>query len=90
MNLYLEDSFSNDAGSPILFQWIEKLKELVTVEKEVTLDEAVLSESQVLELQKGNVKKYNIENVVHGPLIQDRKSVFQGHACKVTTNQEFK
>lgn len=28
--------------------------------------------------------------VTHGPLIQDRKSVFQGHACKATSQDDIK
>lgn len=29
-------------------------------------------------------------NIVHGPIIEDRKSVFQGHVCKVCSKDDVK
>lgn len=81
--------FSIDAGSPILFQWIEKLKEIINNDAEVTEIETRLSAIQTLESEEKN-REYKFENITHGTLIQDRKSVFQGHACKVTTQQDVK
>lgn len=49
-----------------------------------------LPSTEALEIQVERSREYTFENVTHGPLIQDRKSVFQGHACKVTTQQGVK
>lgn len=79
--------FSENCGNPVLFQWIERLKEMLCNWKDFqettndfkTVIPEVQEETQHFEL-----------NVTHGPSIQDRRSVFQGHACKVKSQQDVK
>lgn len=85
--LFLSENF----GGPILFQWIERIKELLqswetetkNEKLETTMDNSLKQEAMTSEISCSL-------KLTHGPLIQDRKSVFQGHACKVTTPEEIK
>lgn len=88
--MYCKSYFSIDAGSPILFQWIEKLKEIVTSEAETDVIENETKLPVTQKLVEEEKREYKFENVTHGTLIQDRKSVFQGHVCKVTTQRAVK
>lgn len=73
----------------MLYQWIEKLKEIV-----LEVEESDVSKDKLVEIDH-NVppfvpkKEINFK-VTHGDVIQDRKSVFQGHAAKVHSQQDAK
>lgn len=74
----------------MLFQWIEKLKELLESWK----GDAVDTEKKTEGLQESDLRKDKVPirdlKVTHGQLITDRKSVFQGHACTVTSQEDVR
>ncbi|KAK5643582.1 hypothetical protein RI129_007427 [Pyrocoelia pectoralis] len=80
-----DEIYNMNCGGPVLFQWIEKLKEIIhsyfkqtkTVNSEVT-EELV------------EPKKICDYNIIHGPTVEDRKSIFQGHSCSVQVQQDVK
>ncbi|KAJ8981294.1 hypothetical protein NQ317_004030 [Molorchus minor] len=83
--------YDEQQGNPIIFQWIEILKDIIlSVEGKVSTDK-IITEHPALDINK---EEYNeksfIINVVHGPTIVDRKSVFQGHACNVNNENDVK
>lgn len=81
--------FSDGCGNPVIYQWIERLKEIVA-EEDVKRD---INES--IDDDKKDIEKYTLEvtptktyNIHHGPIIQDRKSVFQGHVCAIESETD--
>lgn len=75
----------------MLFQWIEKLKELLELWKTTgkTEEQTEIPENDPQIKTRDSIGHCELK-VVHGPLIQDRKSVFQGHACRVTSQDDVK
>lgn len=82
-------SFREQCGNPIIFQWIEKLKDIVSkiLPNQNSLSNYVSSETSV---QANPTTKSKALDVTHGPTIVDRKSVFQGHACVVKNEKDVK
>ncbi|KAJ3663825.1 hypothetical protein Zmor_008047 [Zophobas morio] len=82
-----QEIYESNMGGPILFQWVEKLKEIAeietpaaeTTELETSDVELIVSPAQVTQL-----------SVTHGEVIQDRKSAFQGHASPVFSLEDTK
>ncbi|KAL3275538.1 hypothetical protein HHI36_020297 [Cryptolaemus montrouzieri] len=88
----LKSIFEESMGSPILFQWIEKLKETAFSKPKKNKDSEVAKKVNVqytppTEQSKAHLEKFSKE-VIHGPTIEDRKSVFQGHVCAVHSEAE--
>lgn len=85
----VEREFQNicleNIGAPILYQWIEKLKEIIADETLVVED--LPPNIEVVETCVRNRKDFEITS---GSTIQDRKSVFQGHACRVNSADDVK
>lgn len=82
-------AFSENCGTPVLFQWIERLKELLECWRETIQKTTHLNNLIVRDIESPLSLSCELD-VTHGPLIQDRKSVFQGHACKVNSQQDVK
>ncbi|XP_017769095.1 PREDICTED: protein IMPACT-like [Nicrophorus vespilloides] len=82
-----EEIYLENIGSPVLFQWIEKIKEIV--ESNIESNKSNATETAPIV----NVKKaedYSRYNVIHGEVIQDRKSTFQGHVCEVHNENDVR
>lgn len=74
----------------MLFQWIEKLKELVDDgihESTEVLNHSL--ENDINEATTDNSRRCDIR-IIHGPVIMDRKSSFQGHTCDVSSAEDIK
>lgn len=91
--LALNDVYLESIGESVLYQWIEKVRELlfeITSVKECDDTELDTKSEQVNE----NVIVPSVSDIsfdiCHGNLIQDRKSVFQGHATKVFSTSDVK
>ncbi|XP_018573400.1 protein IMPACT-like [Anoplophora glabripennis] len=85
--------YEEECGNPIIFQWIEKLKEIVSkpTPNENSLCDISLNALIVTNVdQTGQSSKREVMNVTHGLTIVDRKSVFQGHACAVKDEKNVK
>ncbi|KAB0799229.1 hypothetical protein PPYR_07109 [Photinus pyralis] len=81
-----DEIYRTNCGSPVLFQWIEKLKEIVHLYvKEIknTTSEEVVKEAEP------PTKLLNF-NIIHGTTVEDRKSIFQGHTCTIHAAQDVR
>jgi len=89
INAEFDEIYRSNLGGPVLFQWIEKLKEVVNDQNVNTEVEQV--QTNVDEEEKG-AQNYaeTTFNIIHGSIIKDRKSTFQGHACSVENQQQVK
>ncbi|XP_018329792.1 protein IMPACT-like [Agrilus planipennis] len=79
--------FNENCGTPIIFQWLEKLLEVVQTTKkadEIKIPKEIQTKKEVV-VEDENLVKFD---VTHGSVIEDRKSVFQGHACSVYSEIE--
>ncbi|XP_065161873.1 protein IMPACT-A-like [Atheta coriaria] len=82
--------YLDNLGEPVLFQWIEKLKELVNDginESTEVLNHSL--ENDINEAATDNSRRCDIR-IIHGPVIMDRKSSFQGHTCDVSSAEDIK
>ncbi|XP_034826209.1 protein IMPACT-like isoform X1 [Maniola hyperantus] len=76
----LDEIYLDNLGETIIFQWVEKIREIlqtirpVESEKEKILIEETLDLSQI---------EISCPEITHGEVIVDRKSSFQGHAAEV-------
>lgn len=82
--------FRNHIGEPVIYEWIEKLKEIVT-EKEVN-DKSGSNKVSPVEKENDPIAEIN-ENkpdfvIHHGDVITDRRSNFEGHACEVNSQKD--
>lgn len=74
-------------GNPIIYQWIEKLREMTQeAEPQVEPDPKILEDSNKTETKP--TKLFLDHHLTHGPTIQDRKSTFQGHTTKVKSLED--
>ncbi|XP_060527747.1 protein IMPACT-B-like isoform X2 [Cylas formicarius] len=80
-----------ERGSPIIYQWIEKLKEITleTSENNYELPDQITSASFQSD-EEHNVDNKHVSEVIHGPIIVDRKSTFQGHMCSIKNQKQFR
>jgi hypothetical protein len=81
--------FRSNKGSPILFQWIEKLKEIVDGDLPDIDNTEIEADENVGEV-KSEPKTEIYLQVTHGNTIQDRKSTFQGHVSQVKSLEDTK
>lgn len=81
-----DEIYKINFGGPVLFQWIEKLKEIVNED----VQEQVESKVEEEVMKPVSAEKPHNYNIIHGPVIKDRKSIFQGHACQIYNNQELR
>lgn len=77
--------YRESMGCPILYQWIEKLKEYTVYKSKNKKGTGTTKISN----PKTDFQRF-VREVVHGPTIEDRKSVFQGHVCGVSNEIDVK
>ncbi|CAH0714973.1 unnamed protein product, partial [Brenthis ino] len=79
----LDEIYLENLGETVIFQWVEKIREVLQKIKPVEPDKKAakdLHEKQALsQLEIIN----NCPEITHGEVILDRKSSFQGHAAEV-------
>ncbi|KAL3275539.1 hypothetical protein HHI36_020298 [Cryptolaemus montrouzieri] len=84
--------YEKNIGTSILFQWIEKLKEIACTKGQKNKQFKDTRKSNKItspkEDSKVDLRKKISKEIVHGPIIEDRKSVFQGHACAIHSEAE--
>ncbi|KAK9759047.1 Uncharacterized protein family UPF0029 [Popillia japonica] len=90
-----EEIYLENIGGPVIFQWIERLREIVSDWKEKQKKEKhpeINQSADKVELQTEVAEHMNNQNynIVTGPPIQDRKSTFQGHFCEVKSQQDVR
>ncbi|KAK6619281.1 hypothetical protein RUM44_003663 [Polyplax serrata] len=80
----LDEVYLQNIGQPVLFQWIDKIKEFLS-----SLESSSATPQDSLETAADDCKAPVVEATVssieicHGEQITDRKSTFQGHAATV-------
>lgn len=79
MNFNIYANYRENNDEPVLFQWIEKIREFIQTLNSNKEFKEVFVETQIL---KQNVNS-NSPEIEHGSVIQDRKSIFQGHVANV-------
>lgn len=87
----LNSYFRENIGETVIFQWVEKVRELLqhmqVLEAPEEKDE---NEDEVKEMVSFCSMSQHVvrPTITHGPVITDRKSIFQGHAAIVTSTEE--
>lgn len=94
-NLYLEN-----IGENIIYQWIEKIKEILqskfglhaTEEEEETVSKKKHKRNKQKVVQETLVVPLAVQvpDIIHGEIITDRKSTFQGHVATITSVEEVR
>lgn len=97
-NLYLEN-----IGESIIYQWIEKIKDIL--QSKVSLADVEEEETVCKKKQKYRYHKHKqkvvqetlvvplavqVPEIIHGEIITDRKSTFQGHVATITSVDEVR
>ncbi|KAH0540806.1 hypothetical protein KQX54_020052 [Cotesia glomerata] len=83
------------AGGPVLYEWIEKIREELQKDKSCKIEQ-VIEHNEVVKKSPKSSKKSNeekeekIPEIYHGDVIVDRKSSFQGHAAQVFSVHDVK
>ncbi|GJQ68389.1 hypothetical protein Trydic_g16979 [Trypoxylus dichotomus] len=87
-----EEIYLENIGGPVIFQWIECLREIIGECKGEQEKESAHDESQSEDDEKQNKAKMDSRNynIITGPTIQDRKSIFQGHFCEVKSEADVR
>ncbi|XP_038218213.1 protein IMPACT-like isoform X1 [Zerene cesonia] len=79
----LDEVYLENIGETVIFQWVEKVREMlqkiktVKPEKKEQLEDKI---DETLDLSQLDIK---CPEITHGSVIVDRKSSFQGHAAQV-------
>jgi hypothetical protein len=90
----LQSVCQENEGEPVVYLWIEKCGQFLDdlCRREQSQDQ---NKNQVVnddgdQLEKNNRDPQPHLNIIHGEAVVDRKSVFQAHACIVSTVEEVK
>ncbi|XP_017773286.1 PREDICTED: protein IMPACT-like [Nicrophorus vespilloides] len=89
----LDEIYFDNIGGPVLFQSIERIKDIVHKEgnNKGKKDKKNNGKKKTDNNLKITGKQSNVKyNIIHGETIQDRKSIFQGHVCVVNSEEDVK
>lgn len=95
INESFKEIYEMNRGCPVIYQWIDKLKEIafddsIKISNRSEQMDNFVSENLINQLNElgkieGNNERTSADlEIIHGTTITDRKSTFQGHVCKVT------
>ncbi|XP_017779481.1 PREDICTED: protein IMPACT-like [Nicrophorus vespilloides] len=89
----LDEIYFDNIGGPVLFQSIERIKEII--QKECNYNDKKDKNNNGKGKTDNNLKikgkqSYVKYNIIHGETIRDRKSDFQGHVCVVNSEEDVK
>ncbi|CAL1268064.1 unnamed protein product [Larinioides sclopetarius] len=107
----LEDIYSENIGSCVLYQWVVKIQDFINEElsgnkscddSKDSIDYGATNDSSVcvnvplnracelLDHSNSSSNNEELPPITHGEIIQDKKSVFQGHVAKVVSVDQVK
>nr|CAD7437923.1 unnamed protein product [Timema bartmani] len=93
INAALQAVYLDNIGECVIFQWIEKIRELLQeqlfAKDQVEENEEVVEDLSV-KLDSVSVDTYELPEIIHGEIITDRRSVFQGHVARVFSTRQVK
>ena len=101
MTSCLDNIYADNAGEAVLYLWIQKCREFLSEDILVEEEEAESDDNDTDLKGKKDVSssgknecKTDLEatslNIFHGEPVVDRRSVFQAHACLVSSVEEVK
>ncbi|CAH0546202.1 unnamed protein product [Brassicogethes aeneus] len=85
-----QEIYNDNKGEPIIFQWIEQLKEIAVQKESDESGSTKTDKLDILEEIESLKISTKLMDILHGPTVVDRKSVFQAHTCKVFSAQDVK
>ena len=96
INVQLDQVYLDNIGEPVVFHWVEQLRtflqnrqEISAEDDETACDDVIAEEIQLSDALQ-NSRLEHVPDIVTGDVIEDRKSVFQGHTAEVKTVDEVK
>nr|XP_022917535.1 protein IMPACT-like [Onthophagus taurus] len=81
-----EDIYLENIGGPVIYQWIECLRENVQIEKCKENNDQNEVETVIVK----EIEELKVFDIIHGECISDRKSTFQGHFCVVHSQEDIR
>ncbi|CAH1968837.1 unnamed protein product [Acanthoscelides obtectus] len=93
---HIEDEFQNlfesHGGEPLIYQMIMIVEEAVRNKEDAKHNSKNKSEGIEPVEKKSEVFSLSVNHlmITHGPIITDRKSVFQGHTCVVKSKEDVR
>ncbi|CAG9816016.1 unnamed protein product, partial [Phaedon cochleariae] len=84
-----ENLYKNEGGGPIIYQMIMIVEEIAKTKNvtETSSPEELLQCDKECQRLVTPIEKSHL-NIIHGAIIVDRKSVFQGHVCTVNSKDD--
>lgn len=82
--------FRNGCGGPLIYQIILAIEDVVKENKDFAKKEPIVEPCNESFMSNVNIQESLKLEIFHGPIIEDRKSVFQGHVCSVKSKDEAK
>ncbi|XP_052745203.1 protein IMPACT-A [Bicyclus anynana] len=76
----LDEIYLDYLGETVIYQWVEKIREILQTIKPVEPEKQHISVEEILDVSQIEI---NCPDITHGEVIVDRKSSFQGHAAEV-------
>nr|CAD7587549.1 unnamed protein product [Timema genevievae] len=93
INAALQAVYLENIGECVIFQWIEKIRELLQeqlfAKDQVEENEEVVEDLSV-KLDSVSIDTDELPEIIHGEIITDRRSVFQGHVARVFSTRQVK
>jgi len=96
----LEEIYLENLGQPVLFLWVECVRDFLQArqedvphpgEEQEVLAEIEKQQEVFAEIEKQQAVESSLcPDIVSGPTIEDRKSVFQGHTAVVTSQGQVR
>lgn len=83
----LHSIFADNIGEPVMYLWIEKCRQFL---QEVRERSPIGEEDHEVKDEVENPYEELSVKIIHGEPLVDRKSVFQAHACQVSSLDEVK
>ena len=81
----LQEVYLEHMGESLLYLWVEKVREMLETDKEdLETEEMTDCDTEVVP----ELVTAPCPAIVTGPVLEDRRSVFQGHTARVTSIQE--
>lgn len=89
-NYHNDYIYRENIGESVIYQWIECIRSFLQEksddERKVLLSQ--LENLSLLESEPCVSVELEIPEIIHGEIIADRKSIFQGHVAIVSNTQE--
>lgn len=88
--------YSNGDGGPLIYQMISAVEEIVNQhnnifnENLVEATDLVENNDLIIKISDLTIKDSADLKITHGPIVEDRKSVFQGHVCAVVSKEDVR